>query len=121
MNVKKIDRVNFSLTTDGTFLFDLEVKYGKKGFYDFAFRMLQIDQYDGDPENNKIEIIKVRGVSYETDFYYRTLVGGEDISCIADNEDVALLLGLQYKYQGCNSQFVKFACRMLEIDSRWAK
>ena len=48
-------------------------------------------------------------------------IGGVETCHIADNEDVALLLAIGEKYQGKNSNFAQMACRMLQIDSEWAK
>lgn len=55
------------------------------------------------------------------DVYYRIQIDGKDLSKIADSYDVALLMYLEHKYLGINSQFVKFACRMLGIKSAWSE
>lgn len=55
------------------------------------------------------------------ELYFVPVVDGKEYNHCAETEDVAMLLGLQIKYQGLNSQFTKNACRMLEIDSNWAK
>jgi hypothetical protein len=52
---------------------------------------------------------------------YKVLVGEKELSYIADTEDVALLIGLSYKYDGPNSRFTTMACRMLQIESVWAE
>ncbi len=57
----------------------------------------------------------------EGNFYYVPVVDGKVQSMAAETEEVAMLLGLQVKYDGLNSQFCKFACRMLGIDSAWAE
>ena len=62
---------------------------------------------------------KIEGI--EGDVYYTPEVDGKEYSYIAETEDVAMLLGLQVKYQGTNSEFCKMACRMLNIDSLWAE
>jgi len=66
-------------------------------------------------------MIEVREVQYEGKLYYAPIIDGRKSSCIAETYDVALLLGLQIKYDGTNSQFTKNACRMLRIDSAWAE
>lgn len=53
--------------------------------------------------------------------YFPIIDGVLEESLCADIKDVAYLLGLQIKYDGKNSQFTKMACRMLGIDSEWAK
>lgn len=63
---------------------------------------------------NKIE-------SFTADTYYRPVVDGLKLSAVAETHDVALILALERKYGGLNSQFTKFACRMLQIDSVWAE
>ncbi len=55
------------------------------------------------------------------DTYFVPVIDGKEHRYIAETADVAMLLGLQIKYQGLNSQFAKNACRMLGIDSEWAK
>ena len=55
------------------------------------------------------------------EMYFVPVVDGKEYSYAAETEDIAMLLGLQIKYQGLNSQFAKNACRMLGIDSNWAK
>jgi len=59
--------------------------------------------------------------SIEGDVYYLPVVDGKEYSYIAETEDVAMLLALQIKHEGLNSQFCKNACRMLNIDSAWAE
>ena len=69
-----------------------------------------------------IEIIAVKmKVDVLPDIMYKSVVDGKELSCLGETEDVALLLGLEYKYDGINSQFTKMACRMLKIDSRWSE
>ena len=48
-------------------------------------------------------------------------VDGKEMNFFAETEDVALLLALERKYLGLNSQFAKFACRMLGIKSAWSE
>ena len=48
-------------------------------------------------------------------------VGDKKLSAVCETEDVALLVGLAHKYDGPNSRFAQMACRMLKIDSNWAK
>lgn len=55
------------------------------------------------------------------DVYFVPVVDGKEYTCCAETEDVAMLLGLQIKHEGMNSQFAKNACRMLGINSAWAK
>lgn len=52
---------------------------------------------------------------------YVPVVNDKELTCMAETEDVAMLLGLQHKYDGADSQFTKMACRMLGIDSMWSK
>ena len=59
--------------------------------------------------------------SIHTDVYFVPVVDGKEYSCCAETKDVAMLIGLQIKYIGMNSQFAHFACRMLGIKSNWAK
>lgn len=63
---------------------------------------------------NKIDFIK-------SDTYYVPVVDGKEHNHVGETEEVALILGLQLKFQGGNSQFAMMACRMLQIDSNWAK
>lgn len=63
---------------------------------------------------NKVDVI-------ENDRYYVPIVDEKEYSYIAETEDIAILLALQIKYQGLNSQFAKNACRMLGIESNWSK
>ena len=65
--------------------------------------------------------ITIREVQHRGSTWYSPVVKGEKCSCISETYDVALLLGLQIKYEGMNSQFTKNACRMLRIDSAWAE
>ena len=65
--------------------------------------------------------IEIRETLYEGTTHYSPVIDGKKCSCIAETYDVALLLGLQVKYDGTNSQFTKNACRMLRIDSAWAE
>lgn len=50
---------------------------------------------------------------------FKPVVDGKELSYVAETEDMALLLGLQFKHDGPNSQFAKMAARMLDIDSIW--
>ena len=59
--------------------------------------------------------------SIEGDDYFLPVIDGEVWNYAAETEDVAMLLALQIKYEGSNSQFCKHACRMLNIDSVWAE
>lgn len=63
---------------------------------------------------NKIKSIK-------SIVYFVPVVDGKEYNHIAESEDVAMLIGLGIKYDGINSQFVTMACRMLKIESEWAK
>ena len=64
--------------------------------------------------NSKIKSIK-------GDVYFVPIVDGKEYSYAAETSDVALLLGLQIKYDGLNSQFCRSSCRMLNIKSNWSK
>jgi hypothetical protein len=70
-----------------------------------------------------IEVIAVNnpGIDSLPEVCFKPVVDGQKLNSIADSQDVAYLLGLEYKYQGLNSQFARFACRMLGIESQWAK
>ena len=59
------------------------------------------------------------GISDFPEVVYAPVVDGEKINCLAETEDVALILGLGRKYDGHNSQFAKMACRMLDIKTLW--
>lgn len=48
---------------------------------------------------------------------YKTIVDGKELNFIAETADIALLVGLGYKYDGANSRFATMACRMLKIKS----
>lgn len=52
---------------------------------------------------------------------YRPYVGGKALSCLAETEDIAMLLAIGHKYDGRNSQFAKFACRMLRLPTVWVE
>jgi len=73
-----------------------------------------------------IEIKEVKNIgkqkidSIEGDFYYIPIVNGVEGCYVAETYDIALLLGLQIKYDRTNSQFARMACRMLNIDSEWS-
>ena len=53
------------------------------------------------------------------DILFKPIVDGKEINSLGETEDIAYLIGLEKKYLGDNSQFVKFACKMLEIKSAW--
>lgn len=55
------------------------------------------------------------------DRVYVPVVGGKELSMVCESEDVAMLVALGYKYDGADSRFAKMACRMLNIESAWAK
>lgn len=63
--------------------------------------------------SNKIQSL----VHLETIYYVE--VDGKDLSCVAETEEVALLLGIGYKIEGNNSRFAEYAAKMLKIDSLW--
>jgi len=53
---------------------------------------------------------------------YHPIVDGRELPMYSENPDVALLAGLGYKYDnGLSSDFTKYACRMLGINSKWAE
>jgi hypothetical protein len=66
-----------------------------------------------------IEVIERRNKTGGIDFI--PVVDGKEYSYLAETYDVAMLLALQIKYDGLNSQFCKNACRMLGIQSAWAE
>lgn len=53
-------------------------------------------------------------------FYYIPIIGNKETNYICESYDIALIVGLGRKYEGVNSNFGKYACRMLEIKSLWA-
>jgi len=55
------------------------------------------------------------------EYYYQPVVNGISLCNVAETYDVAMLIALEHKYTGLNSQFTRFACRMLGIDSVWSK
>jgi len=59
--------------------------------------------------------------SIEGDEYFFPVVDDKPYSCVCETKDIALLMALQIKYEGHNSQFAKMACRMLGIKSAWAE
>ncbi len=69
----------------------------------------------------EIKAVNNPGLDDLPEICFKPIVDGKVLNMIAENEDVAYLLGIEYKYQGINSQFTKFACRMLEIETAWAK
>ena len=68
-----------------------------------------------------IEIVSVRNPGFDDmpKTLFSPVVDGKKLSCCAETADIAYLLGLQYKYDGNNSQFTKMACRMLNIETKW--
>jgi hypothetical protein len=48
---------------------------------------------------------------------YKPIIDGKELNYIAETADIALLIGLGYKYDGANSRFAMMACRMLKIKS----
>lgn len=63
--------------------------------------------------------LHVSSIKQET--YFVPVVDGREYSHIAETEDIALLIGLGIKYDGVNSQFTRFATRMLGLESEWSK
>ena len=55
------------------------------------------------------------------DVYYTPIIDGHETGRVAETEDMAMIVGLAIKYDGLNSQFPRFAARMLGIESEWAK
>lgn len=51
---------------------------------------------------------------------YRPLLNDMPLNQMAENPDIAYLLGLERKY-ALGSNFAKMACRMLGIETIWAK
>lgn len=56
----------------------------------------------------------------EVYFKYR-INNGKESHNIAETYDMAMLLALGEKYEGCNSKFGSYAGRMLNIKSAWTK
>ena len=65
-------------------------------------------------QNIRIEMIK-NPFSTGDEYAYRVYVDEKRLSAIGLSYDEALLIGLEYKYLGLNSQFSQFAMKMLEI------
>lgn len=58
----------------------------------------------------------------DDEIVYTPIVDGKELNCIAETADIALLVGLGYKYDGgFNSRFAQMACRMLKIKSVYAE
>lgn len=70
--------------------------------------------YDDDTVSSDAVIERVNGVLKVVG--YRPMVDGKKLSYQAPSKDIALLIGLGYKYDGANSQFAKMACRMLKLE-----
>ncbi len=66
--------------------------------------------------NKNLEYITGAG-----DQVYAPVVDGKELNSLAETPDIALLIGLGYKYDGINSQFATMACRMLKIKSVYAE
>ncbi len=60
-------------------------------------------------------------ISGNGDLVYVPVVDGKELNYIAETEDIALLIGLGYKYDGLNSRFATMACRMLKIKSAYSE
>ena len=61
---------------------------------------------------NRVNTIK-------SDWYYIPIIGDKEYRYISETEEVAFLMGIGIKYLGENTQFAKFACRMLGIKRVW--
>lgn len=72
-----------------------------------------------------IEEVQNKGIhavkSIESETYFVPCIDGKPVHKVAESEDIAMLIALGIKYQGLNSQFPTMACRMLQIDTEWAK
>lgn len=79
-----------------------------------------MDNYD---KSEVVSVIEFQNPGFDDlpQVLYSPVVGGKKLSCAAESRDIALLLGIEYKHQGLNSQFTKMAVRMLQIDSKWAE
>ena len=78
-----------------------------------------IKRLDGDSEG--WNMIEIKAVNFRDGIWYKPVVDGKEYSSLAETEDIAYLLGLQFKYLGTNSQFISFVCRMLKIESVWTE
>ena len=68
-------------------------------------------------EVGNIKINKVNNdFSFGGDFMYQISISGFRQPKVAHNLDVALLVALEHKYDGLNSQFAYFANKMLGIE-----
>lgn len=63
--------------------------------------------------------IRIKGEMINGRFMYRPVIGLYECSCVAETEDMAMLLGLGIKYDGPNTQFPKMSARMLNINTTW--
>lgn len=68
-----------------------------------------------------IEIVPVRNPGFDDmpKTLYSPIVDGKQLSVVAESEDIAYILGLQFKYDG--PEFAKMACRMLNIETKWTE
>lgn len=64
---------------------------------------------------------KNRIAAIDSDMVFTPIVDGQEVSSVGETPEIAMLIGIGYKYDGPNSQFAKMACRMLNIESIWAK
>jgi len=49
--------------------------------------------------------------------YYRIFLDEKEIDIVADTQDMAILIGLGFKYQGVDNQFAKYARGVLGMDT----
>ena len=112
---------------DGQIIFDTD-ELKRRAAKLLADRLNYIHQLEPlRDERNKIGNIQiVWGYSQMRDTYgqdqFTPHLDGKDLRYVAESEDVAILLALGAKYDRQNArEFARFACRMLGIESEWAK
>jgi hypothetical protein len=68
-------------------------------------------------EISDIKINKVKNCfSFGGEFMYEIEINGKRQSTVTHNVDTAILMAIGIKYDGVNTQFGTFACKMLNID-----
>ena len=65
--------------------------------------------------------IEITTTMHGGEVWYKYILNGKESNKIAETSEVAFLLALEEKYDGINSQFTKFATRMLNIPTAWSK
>ena len=75
----------------------------------------------------RIKAVNNKTISYLPEIVFEIWIGDHSPSpekrlpCLAESEEIACLLAIGYIHEGSNSKFVKYAVRMLGINSLWAE